>query len=97
MITIDKPGRPKEELLNSLGKLKSDFNELIKKYDLQITQITDGYKLTGSKKIIFVNISVEMEITAEDGRYQINYKTTNIPQGQIDEAIVKVKEILAKY
>lgn len=97
MITIDKPGRTKEELLNSLGKLKSDFDELIKKYDLQVTQITDGYKLTGSKKIVFIDISLDLEITAENGRYEIKYNTTNVPQGKIDEALVKVKEVLVKY
>ncbi len=97
MITISKTGKTKQELLNSLEKLKSDFAKEISQYDLNVTPVTDGYKLEGKKKIVFVEISVELEITAHDGKYEIDYKTKNVPQGQIDKAITEVKSILEKY
>ena len=51
MITIDKPGKSKQELLNSLEKLKTDFAKEISEYDVKLSPITDGYNLKGSKKI----------------------------------------------
>jgi hypothetical protein len=97
MITIPKPGKTKQELLSSLDKLKTDFAQEISEYDLNVDSIPDGYKLEGNKKILMLEISVEMEITAQDGKYEINYKTKNVPQAQIDKAIGKATEILKKY
>ncbi|MBK7446750.1 MAG: hypothetical protein IPJ45_12185 [Ignavibacteria bacterium] len=96
MITIDKPGKSKQELLNSLEKLKTDFAKEISEYDVKLSPITDGYNLKGSKKIVFIEFSVDVNIQAEEGKYVINYTSKNVPQGQIDKAMVKVKEVLDK-
>ncbi|MDQ3020278.1 MAG: hypothetical protein M3R36_06880 [Bacteroidota bacterium] len=95
--TINKPRKTKKELLNSLDKLKIDSSDLIKEYDLHVSKITDGFKLEGSKKIVFIEATVDLDIIAEDGKFVINYETKNVPQGKIDKALTKVKEILAKY
>ena len=96
MITIEKPGRTKKELLSSLEKLKTDFAKEISEYDIKLSPITDGYNLKGSKKIVFIEFSVDVNIQAEEGKYVINYTSKNVPQGQIDKAMVKVKEVLDK-
>ena len=96
MMIIDKPGKSKQELLNSLEKLKTDFAKEISEYDVKLSPITDGYNLKGSKKIVFIEFSVDVNIKAEDGKYVINYTSKNVPQGQIDKAMVKVKEVLDK-
>ena len=93
---IDKPGKSKQELLNSLEKLKTDFAKEISEYDVKLSPITDGYNLKGSKKIVFIEFSVDVNIQAEEGKYVINYTSKNVPQGQIDKAMVKVKEVLDK-
>ncbi len=96
MMTIDKPGKSKQKLLNSLEKLKTDFAKEISEYNIMLSPITDGYNLKGSKKIVFIEFSVDVNIKAEDGKYVINYTSKNVPQGQIDKAMVKVKEVLDK-
>ena len=96
MMTIDKPGKSKQELLNSLEKLKTDFAKEISEYNIMLSQITDGYNLKGSKKIVFIEFSVDVNIKAEDGKYVINYTSKNVPQSKIDMALVKVKEVLDK-
>lgn len=96
-LTIDKPGKSKQDLLNSLEKLKTNFASQIKEFDLNVSPVTDGYELKGSKKILFVDFSVDLKITAEDGRFNIFYDTKNVPQSKIDSAIVQVKDVLKKY
>ena len=96
MMIIDKPGKSKQELLNSLEKLKTDFAKEISEYDVKLSPITDGYNLKGSKKIVFIEFSVDVNIQAEEGKYVINYTSKNVPQGKIDKAMVKVKEVLDK-
>ena len=96
MMIIDKSGKSKQELLNSLEKLKTDFAKEISEYNIMLSPITDGYNLKGSKKIVFIEFSVDVNIKAEDGKYVINYTSKNVPQGQIDKAMVKVKEVLDK-
>lgn len=96
MITIDKPGKSKQELLQSLEKLKTDFAKEISEYDIKLSPITDGYNLKGSKKIVFVEFSVDVNIKAEEGKFVIDYTSKNVPQGKIDEAMVKVEEVLNK-
>jgi len=45
---------------------------------------------------VFIEFSVDVNIQAEEGKYVINYTSKNVPQGQIDKAMVKVKEVLDK-
>lgn len=96
MITIDKPGKTKQELLKSLENLKSDFAKEIAEYDIKLSPITDGYNLKGSKKIVFIEFSVDVNIKAEDGKFVIDYQTKNVPQAKIDEAIGEVTKVLEK-
>ena len=96
MITIDKPGRTKEDLLKSLEDIKTSFAPEIQKYDLKVTPITDGYNLKGNKKIIFIDVMADINIKAEDGKFVIDYQTKNIPQSKIDEVLVQVRDVLEK-
>lgn len=96
MITIDKPGKSKQELLKSLENLKSDFAKEIAEYDIKLSPITDGYNLKGSKKIVFIEFSVDVNIKAEDGKYVIDYTSKNVPQAKIDEAVGEVRKVLEK-
>ena len=96
MITIDKPGKSKQELLKSLENLKSDFAKEIAEYDIKLSPITDGYNLKGSKKIVFIEFSVDVNIKAEDGKYVIDYTSKNVLQAKIDEAVGEVRKVLEK-
>ena len=96
MITVDKPGRTKQDLLRSLEDIRTSFNSQIQKYDLKVSQITDGYNLKGEKKIIFINVMADINIRAEEGKYLIEYETKNIPQAKIDEVLVQVRDVLEK-
>ena len=96
MITIDKPGKSKQELLKSLENLKSDFAKEIAEYDIKLSPITDGYNLKVSKKIVFIEFSVDVNIKAEDGKYVIDYTSKNVPQAKIDEAVGEVRKVLEK-
>ena len=42
---ISKPGKSKQELLESLEKLKEKFKHEISGNDVEVTKITDGYKV----------------------------------------------------
>ncbi|MCB0729278.1 MAG: hypothetical protein KDD00_17575 [Ignavibacteriae bacterium] len=96
MITIDKPGKTKAELLASLEKLQTDYAKEIAEYEIQITPITDGFNLKGSKQIVFITFSADVNIKAEDGKYVIDYTANNIPQAKLDEAIGEVTKVLEK-
>ncbi len=96
MITIDKPGKSKQELLQSLEKLKSEFAKEISQYDIKLNPITDRYNLKGSKKIAFIEFSVDVNIKAEEGKYIIDYHTKNVPQSKIEDAIGQVTKVLEK-
>lgn len=96
MITIDKPGKTKAELIASLEKLKTDYAKEISEYEIQITPISDGFNMKGSKQIVFITFSVDVNIKAEDGKYVINYTSKNVPQAKIDQAIAEVTKVLEK-
>ncbi len=93
-MVIEKQGKSKAELLKCLENLKSSFSKEIIQYNLEITQIENGYRLKGNKKFVFVNFSVDMTIIAEDGKFNLEYQTKNVPQSKIDEAIIQIKKVL---
>ncbi len=97
MIIIDKPGRTKQDLVKSLEEIKSGFAPQIQQYDLKVTPIPDGYNLKGEKKLMFINFSADIKITAGDEKFVIDYETKNVPQSKIDETLAEVKKILEKY
>lgn len=47
---ISKPGKSKQELLESLEKLKEKFKHEISGNDVEVTKITDGYKVHAEKR-----------------------------------------------
>ncbi|MEP7146890.1 MAG: hypothetical protein ABI792_07760 [bacterium] len=96
MITINKPGRTREDLLKSLEDIKSSFKPQIEQYNLQVTSIPDGYNLKGKKKVLFIDFSADIKITAQDGKFVINYETNNIPQSKINETLAQVRGVLEK-
>lgn len=93
---ISKPGKTKEQLLKCLKNLKSKFAKEISEYEIEIMDIENGYRISGEKKVLFINFSVDVKITAEDGKYDINYTTKNVPESKINEAIEMIKEELGK-
>ncbi len=96
MIKIYRPGKTKQELLDSLAKLQTEYRDKITEYDIQITPITDGYNMKGSRKIVFITFSVDADIKAEDGKYTVEYTAENVPQAKLNEAIGKVTKVLEK-
>ncbi len=93
-MTISKPGKSKQDLLNCLEKLKSEFSNEIEQYNVKITPNEDGYKIQGEKKVLFVNFSVDIGIVAKDGEFEIEYETNNVPKSKVNEALEQVKQVL---
>lgn len=93
---VNKPGKSKQELLNCLEKLKSQFAAEIAQHNVNITPIEDGYRIQAGKKLLFVNFSVDMNVTVRDGEFIIDYKTKNVPQSKVDEAIAQIGQVLEK-
>jgi len=90
--TISKPGKSKAELLASLEKLKERFKHEISGNDVEVTQITDGYKIRAEKRFI-VKFHVDAEIVARDGEYEITWET-NAPKSKIEDAMVRIEDYL---
>ncbi len=89
---IEKPGKSKQELLDSLEKLKEKFKYEISGNDVEVTKITDGYKVHAEKRFI-INFHVDAEIIASDGQYEISWET-NAPQGKVEDAMKKIEQTL---
>ena len=88
-LTISKPGKSKQDLLNALKKIVNRYEDLIKGYNGEITEITDGYKIYGKKFLFYL----EAEITAEDGKYIVKYDS-NAPQHYINKGIAMTTDTL---
>lgn len=89
---IERPGKTKQELLDSLANLKEKFKSEIAGNDIEITEITDGYRVRGEKRFI-VKFYVDAQIIAKDGEYELSWET-NAPKGKVDEAIQQIEDIL---
>jgi len=74
-LTVSKPGKTKKVLLDSLKNLLNQYKGELEDYNGEVTDITDGYKIKGSK--FFFHL--EADITADDGIYTIKYES-NAPQ-----------------
>ncbi len=90
--TIEKPGKTKEQLLESLEELKESFKEKIDDNKIQLTKITDGYKIRAEKRII-MKFWVDAEIVAQDGAYEISWES-NAPQSKVEEAMEGIEKFL---
>lgn len=95
MINIPKPGRSKQDLLDKLENLKSDFSRQSAENDVKIEKITDGYNLKAEKQVLFITFYVDANIIAKDGCYEITWES-NAPESKVNEALEKVKEVLEK-
>ncbi|HLT24043.1 MAG TPA: hypothetical protein VK004_02860 [Ignavibacteria bacterium] len=89
---IERPGKTKQELLESLAKLKEKFKSEIAGNDIEITGIPDGYRVRGEKRFI-VKFYVDAQIIAKDGEYELTWET-NAPKGKVDEAIRQIEDVL---
>lgn len=89
---IEKPGKSKTELLESLEKLKEKFKYEISGNDIELSKITDGYKIHAEKRFI-VKFHVDAEITAADGQYEISWET-NAPKSKVEDAMEKIEQTL---
>jgi len=92
---INKNGKTKVELLNSLDKIKDNLKNEISAYNVDITKINDGYNIKAEKKIVFVKFWVNANIIAGDGYYELTWET-NAPEGKVAQAIDKVRDTLEK-
>lgn len=92
---IIKKGRNKADLLNSLEKIKEDFKNKIKEYDINISKIEDGFNVKAEKSIIFVKFWVDADIVAGDEYYEVTWKT-NAPENKVAAAMDNVKDVLEK-
>lgn len=95
MINIPKPGKSKQELLEKLESLKSEFTRESAENDVKIEKITDGYNLKAEKQVLFITFYVDANIIAKDGSYEITW-VSNAPENKVNEALEKVKEVLGK-
>jgi hypothetical protein len=89
---IERPGKTKQELLETLSRLKEKFKNEIAGNDVEITEIPDGYKIRGEKRFI-VKFYVDAQIIARDGEYELTWET-NAPQGRVDDAIRQIENVL---
>jgi translation elongation factor EF-G len=89
---IEKPGKTKAELLKSLEQLKEKFKYEIEGNNVEITNITDGYKIHAEKRII-VKFHVDAEIVARDGEYEISWDT-NAPKSKVEDAMKRIEQTL---
>ena len=95
-MTISKPGKSQQELLNCLEKLKTKFSDEIEQYNIQITPKENGYKIYGERKVMLINFSVNVDIVARDGEFEMDYETNNVPKSKVKEAMEKIKDQISK-
>ena len=92
-LTVQKPGKSKQQLLECLEQIKAKFEDDVKKNDGVLEKITDGYSMSAEKKILFMTFWVKSKITAEDGKFELTWDT-NAPESKVEDAMEKVKKIL---
>lgn len=92
---IERPGKTKQELLESLSNLKEKFKHEIADNGVEVTEIPDGYRVHGEKRFI-VKFYVDAQIIAMDGRYELSWES-NAPQSKVKEAMQQIETILKEY
>ncbi|MEO8513291.1 MAG: hypothetical protein ABI543_07015 [Ignavibacteria bacterium] len=95
MITVPKPGKTKEQLLEKLESFKADYSKQINENDVKVEKIPDGYSIKAEKKVLFMTFHVNAELIAKDESYEISWES-NAPDSKVNEALEKIKEILEK-
>ncbi len=95
MMTIPKPGKTKQQLIERLERFKTDYSREIGDNDIKIEQITDGYSIKAEKKVLFLSFYVNAEVIAKDGEYVITWES-NAPENKVNEALDKVRKELEK-
>ena len=95
MMTIPKPGKSKQQLLERLERFKTDYSREIGDNDIKIEQITDGYSIKAEKKVLFLSFYVNAEVIAKDGEYVITWESY-APENKVNEALDKVRKELEK-
>lgn len=89
---IERPRKTKQELLESLSKLKEKFKNEIAGNDVEVTKIPDGYRVRGEKRFI-VKFYVDAQIIAKEGEYELSWET-NAPKSKIEDAIKQIESVL---
>lgn len=95
MINIPKPGKTKQELLQKLESIKTEYSKDIADNDVKIANITDGFNIRAEKQVLFLTFHVDANIIAKDGGYEITWES-NAPENKVNEALEKVKALLEK-
>lgn len=92
-ITVQKPGKSKQELLGCLESIKDRFKDDISDNNVTIEKSADGYNMHAEKKILFMNFWVKAQIAAKDGEFELTWDT-NAPESRVEDAINHVKKVL---
>ena len=92
-ITVQKPGRTKQELLGCLDSIKDRFKDDISDNNVTIEKSADGYNMNAEKKILFMNFWVKAQITAKENEFELSWDT-NAPESRVEDAINRVKKVL---
>ncbi len=92
-LTVQKPGKTKQQLLDCLEQIKDKFKGDISKNDVVLDKISGGYNVTAEKKILFMTFWVKSKVLAEDGKFELTWET-NAPESKVEEAMDGVKKIL---
>ncbi|MBL8016972.1 MAG: hypothetical protein JNK43_06865 [Ignavibacteria bacterium] len=95
MMTIPKPGKTRQQLLERLKRFKSDYAKEISENDIAIEEVTDGYRVKAEKKVLFLSFYVDAVIAAKDGEYVITWES-NAPENKVNEALGKIRRELEK-
>jgi ribosome-associated translation inhibitor RaiA len=94
-MTIPKPGKTKQQLLEKLERFKEEYSKQIDENDVTLEKTNDGYRVKAQKKVLFMNFHVNAEIIAKDGEYEITWES-NAPESKVNEALEKVRRELEK-
>jgi hypothetical protein len=92
-LSVQKPGKTKQQLLVCLEQIKDKFKGDIADNNVELKKTSDGYDISAEKKILFMTFWVKSKILAEDGKFLLTWET-NAPESKVDEAMDKVKKIL---
>ena len=95
MINIPKPGKTKQELLQKLESIKTEYSKDIADNDVKIANITDGFNIRAEKQVLFLTFHVDANIIAKDGSYEITWES-NAPENKVNKKKKKVKALLEK-
>jgi hypothetical protein len=92
-LVVNKPGKSKAQLMECLENLKVKFKDQMHSNDVTLEKTSDGYNITGEKKILFMTFWVKSQIKAMDEKFELEWET-NAPEGRVEDAMREVTKVL---